>query len=111
MEYHTNPRILLILLIVFAGGFIIIGFCALGEYANPLQHLWDLLVHDHVVQLIMFDFLFFFVWVFLWMIDRGKLRNRRMFPWLVVGIVAATLMIYIFILSERRPDAGEGKMS
>ena len=92
--------------VLFVAGFIILGLLTLGQFDHPLSHYGDLLMHDHIVQMIMFDFLFFFLWVFFWMIDRGKVRNRRVFSWLLVGLVAATLMIYLFILSEREPDSG-----
>lgn len=102
MELHTNNKLLSLLLVVFMIGFVALGILALDQFNHPFDHFRDLVTHDRVVQMIMFDFIFFFIWVFLWMIDRGKKTGRVVVPWLVVGIVAATLMVYIFILTGRK---------
>ena len=108
MNLHTNPRILSILLIFFLTGFCLLGISALMQFDHPLEHYIDLLMHDRVVQMIMFDFLFVFIWVFLWMIDQEKPFRRYVFRWILIGMIAATLMIYLFILLDRRkPRPGE----
>ena len=38
------------------------------------------------------------------MIDRGKDGKRMLFPWILLGAIAASLMIYIFILTESREN-------
>jgi lysylphosphatidylglycerol synthetase-like protein (DUF2156 family) len=77
MQLHTHRALLLPLFVVFLGGFFLLGWLALAAYKSPLEHLWDLTRHDRIFQLVLYDFLFFFVWVFLWMIDRGKARGVR----------------------------------
>ena len=102
MELHTNKKLLTLHLILFVTGFTVLAILAFGQFTNPFDHFADLLLHDRIVQMVMFDFFFFFLWVLYWMIDRGKRSGRRVLPWVLVGILAATLMIYIFILTERK---------
>ncbi len=105
MTYHLHCPLLFGLLFLFLISFGIVGWLALHEGVSPISHFFDLLLHDHVMQLVMLDFAFFFVWVFLWMIDRARQTNRSAAPWIIVGIFAASLMIYFFILTEKRAAA------
>jgi uncharacterized BrkB/YihY/UPF0761 family membrane protein len=108
MNLHTNPRVLLILLVLLLIGFTLLGILALRQFDHPLDHYWNLLVHDRIVDMIMFDFFFFFVWVYFWMTDRGKSAGRVVFLWLRIGVIAATLMIYLYILTGRKTDQRQG---
>ncbi len=101
MPYHLRRPLLSVLLILFLISFVVIGWFALREGVSPVSHFFDLLQHDRVMQLVMLDFTFFFIWVFLWMIDRARQTNRTAAPWIIVGILAASLMIYLFILTEK----------
>ncbi len=102
MQLHTNKKILSVLLLLFSIGIIALGILSLSQFDHPLEHFRDLVLHDRIVQMIMFDFLFFFTWVFLWMIDRGQEHRRMVFPWLILGILAASWMILVFIVTERK---------
>ncbi|MBI3766770.1 MAG: hypothetical protein HY277_09765 [Ignavibacteriales bacterium] len=75
---------------------------SLIEAQSPFAHFWNLMLHDRIFQVVMLDFTFFFVWVFFWMIDRARMNGRNPYPWLLVGMCVATLMIYLYILTERR---------
>ncbi len=114
MELHTNPalrgpihrdkKVLTILVIPFLIAFAALTWMAWSEMEAPLQHTWDLLKHDRIFQMVMLDFTFFFIWVFLWMIDRARKTQRNPFPWIIVGLLVATLMIYLFVLTEPRRE-------
>ncbi len=102
MELHSDRRIAGIILAAFVIPFVAVGIMALLEGADPVSHLFDLLLHDRVVQLIMIDFVFFFVWVVLWMIDLGRREKRNVLVWIPLGLIAGTLMITLFVLSNPR---------
>ncbi len=98
MELHTDRRVIRIILVAFALSYLIFGELAMREWSDPVAHFLDLLLHDRVVQLIMIDFFFFFVWVVFWMIDYGRRERRRVLYWIPLGAIAATLMITLFLL-------------
>ncbi len=104
MELHTNRKLLLGLLIAFCLGFAVLMWIAWTEIPAPLDHLWQLTLHDRMFQLVTLDFLFFFFWVFFWMVDRARRTQRNLFPWLIVGLLSATLMIFLFILTESKRE-------
>jgi hypothetical protein len=104
-ELHTNRTLMLILLLSFMGGSIWLGILSRSAYEHPLQHYIDLLLNDRIVQIIMLDFLFFFIWVVLWMADQRRETGRRVVLWIPLGLVAASLMIYLFIIARRKEEA------
>lgn len=105
MPLHTNRRLLVALTIPFTITFLVLLWSSVAGTGNPGARFFDLLFHDRVFQLVMFDFTFFFIWVFLWMIDRGREKGRMVFPWLIVGLLCATLMIHLFIATEKQTHA------
>lgn len=101
-DLHTNRALMTILLVIFTVGFILLGILSLLEYEHPLSHYMELLFHDRIVQIIMLDFLFFFIWVVLWMIDCGRKSGRSAIGWIPLGLIAASLMIYLYVITERK---------
>ena len=102
MNLHTNQRLMIVLLIPFSVTMATLFWLSLAEYPHPIGHFLDLLEHDRVFQMVMFDFTFFFLWVIFWMIDRARKTGQAVFPWIVVGLVCATWMIYLFVATGRR---------
>jgi uncharacterized BrkB/YihY/UPF0761 family membrane protein len=99
---HTNKRLLSILFILFCVVFVGLGVLTLIECPSPFAHALDLLLHDRIVQLVMVDFAFFFLWVYFWIIDQSRATKRNPIPWFIVGLIAATIMIYAFVLSGQK---------
>jgi hypothetical protein len=103
MKLHKNKAALHVLLVLFVAGVLALGTLTLIEDSAPFAHAWRLLLNDRIMQLVMWDFLFFFVWVCFWIHDDARERSRRRVPWFLLGVIAATLMIYVYVLcGERR---------
>lgn len=102
MQLHTHRPILWGLLIMFLLGFIWLGWLYIVETPEPLSHAKELIVGDRFVQFLLFDFACFFIWVALWMIDFSCPRHRSPYPWILLGLIAATAMICGFVLAMGR---------
>ena len=57
----------------------------------------------HTTQWIILNYACLLVWLFVWMIDQGRVRGKNVWLWLVPFIVAPlpTLMIFVLFLQRR----------
>ncbi len=104
MNLHTSRPIAGALFTAFSLAAASLGALAFAEGTNPFTHALELLLHDRVVQIIMADFTFFFLWVLCWMIDDGTKQWRKIIPWMIVGLAGATWMITLYVMTRRTAD-------
>lgn len=57
----------------------------------------------HATQWIILNYACLLVWLFVWMIDQGRVRGKNVWLWLMPFILAPlpTLMIYVLFLQRR----------
>lgn len=60
-------------------------------------------IRPHTIQYLLVNYSLLAVWVFLWMFDQARLRNVKVWLWLLPFLFAPlpTLLIFILVLQRR----------
>lgn len=90
-----SKKLVAVLLISFV---LLLGiFLSQGSPDNPSG------LKIHTTQWIILNYACLLVWLFVWMIDQGRVRGKNVWLWLVPFILAPlpTLMIFVLFLQRR----------
>jgi cytochrome bd-type quinol oxidase subunit 2 len=93
--YVWSKRLVIGLLAAFV---LVLGlFLTQGEVGE------ESVLKTHTTRWITLNYVGLVIWVFVWMIDQTRMRNKNVWPWLMPFVVAPlpTLMLLVLFLQRR----------